>query len=275
MTDADVDGSHIRTLLLTFLYRQMKGVIERGYIYIAQPPLYKIKRKKREQYVDNDEQLNRILLELGAEDIVLTRVTDAATSRSPPPQIDRSSKTSPSSKNSAHGVTRYGASARRIPRHPGPGHARPAALRRPHPRAGNKEIPRVPPRRTRARRKFLSAHGLNADGSPSRPRSAPPDARRSTRQQAAPIVARRVTMHEIFESHRGRSSSRPSRQPASTPRPPSPPRSTATFVTRNSSGTKNESRNRPLLSRSTSSRPDPRQRPQRPEPSNATRVSAK
>ena len=65
MTDADVDGAHIRTLLLTFIFRQMKGLIEAGYVYIAQPPLYKIKRKRREQYVDNDPQLNRILLELG------------------------------------------------------------------------------------------------------------------------------------------------------------------------------------------------------------------
>ena len=76
MTDADVDGSHIRTLLLTFLYRQMPGLIEAGYVYIAQPPLYRIKRKKREQYVDNDAELNRILLELGSEDVNLLRLRD-------------------------------------------------------------------------------------------------------------------------------------------------------------------------------------------------------
>ncbi|MEM7791944.1 MAG: toprim domain-containing protein, partial [Verrucomicrobiota bacterium] len=76
MTDADVDGAHIRTLLLTFLFRQMKGLIEAGFVYIAQPPLYKIKRKRREQYVDNDPQLNRILLELGSEDVNLVRLRD-------------------------------------------------------------------------------------------------------------------------------------------------------------------------------------------------------
>lgn len=76
MTDADVDGAHIRTLLLTFIFRQMRGLIEAGYVYIAQPPLYKIKRKRREQYIDNDAQLNRILLELGTEDVDLVRLRD-------------------------------------------------------------------------------------------------------------------------------------------------------------------------------------------------------
>lgn len=76
MTDADVDGSHIRTLLLTFIFRQMRGLIESGYIYIAQPPLYRIKRKSKERYIDNDAELNRILLELGSEDVVLIRLRD-------------------------------------------------------------------------------------------------------------------------------------------------------------------------------------------------------
>ena len=183
MTDADVDGSHIRTLLLTFMYRQMRGLIERGYVYIAQPPLYKIKRKKREQYVDNDDQLNRILLELGAEDLVLTRLRDGVTYSAE--QLEQIVENLALLEKLGSGVTRYGAG---LPAYLDAHHAETRALPRyiARIREGNKESHEFLADE-HARAAFVEREGLSADLV-------------VVPAGAAPQTQRRVTLHEIFES---------------------------------------------------------------------------
>ncbi|RME72440.1 MAG: DNA topoisomerase (ATP-hydrolyzing) subunit B, partial [Verrucomicrobia bacterium] len=183
MTDADVDGSHIRTLLLTFLYRQMAGLIERGYVYIAQPPLYKIKRKRREQYVDNDDELNRILLQLGLEDVVLERIRDKTVFT--PEQLERLVESLAQLERLGMGVIRHGANlGQYLDMHEGPDFALPKYIARI--REGNKEHHEFL-RNDEERSEFFAREGLTEDQDDHSPITITPD-------------GRRVSIHEVFES---------------------------------------------------------------------------
>ncbi|MEC7907025.1 MAG: DNA topoisomerase (ATP-hydrolyzing) subunit B [Verrucomicrobiota bacterium] len=190
MTDADVDGSHIRTLLLTFLYRQMTELIETGYVYIAQPPLYKIKRKRREQYVDNDEELNRMLLELGSEDVSMIRLDDGHSFNSE--QLDHIVEIFAQLERIGGSVTRYGASiAEYLEQYSKEDHSLPRYLARI--REGNEETFRFLCSES-DRANFVDEIGLGAEDFDS-------DSATVTIQDTEAGVSKRISLFEIFEAN--------------------------------------------------------------------------
>ncbi|MBD5781797.1 DNA topoisomerase (ATP-hydrolyzing) subunit B [Pelagicoccus sp. NFK12] len=190
MTDADVDGSHISTLLLTFLYRHMKGLIERGYVYMAQPPLYKIKRKRREQYVDNDEQLNRILLELGGDEAVLTRLDDGHKFEGE--QLDKIVEIFAQLERIGGSITRHGGSlAEYLEKYSKEDHSLPRYLARV--REGNEETYHFL-REESDRAAFVQNQGMGAE-------SLNEENATATIFDEAAGISKRISIFEIFESN--------------------------------------------------------------------------
>jgi DNA gyrase subunit B len=189
MTDADVDGAHILTLLLTFIFRQMRGLIESGYVYIAQPPLYKIKRKRREQYIDNDAELNRILLELGTEDVNFIRLRDNQDLDSE--TIERVVHILSRMEMVGRGVTRYGCDfATYLDQHQKETHELPRYIARI--RTGNNEEFRYI-RDDDERAAFHQEFGLaDADASDT--------LNLEVQNELGVTVQQRISLHEIYES---------------------------------------------------------------------------
>jgi len=189
MTDADVDGAHIRTLLLTFLFRQMRGLIERGYVYVARPPLYKIKRRKTEQYVEDDPEMSRILLQLGSEDVTLVRTSD--NSSFPGDVVNQLVEDLSRLEALGGGVRRHGCELiRYLRRHDADTGKLPRYLARI--RTGNNEEFRFFPD-AEAREGFFEGQGI------------PPEERegvvaRELEEDGQP-VRQRISVHEIFEAH--------------------------------------------------------------------------
>jgi len=186
MCDADVDGAHISTLLLTFLYRQMRGLIEKGYVYIAQPPLYKIKRRRREQYIDNDAEMNRILLELGSEEVTLVRLRDEH--QFPAAKVDKIVEALARLEILGGGVLRYGCPLNRYLDEHDDANILPKYLVRI--RTGNEEGFRFL-KDEDARMSFITEEGFEDAYAETVIRQVERDGR---------TVNQRISIHEIFES---------------------------------------------------------------------------
>ena len=189
MTDADVDGAHIRTLLLTFIFRQMKGLIENGYIYVARPPLYKIKRRKTEQYVQDDAEMSKILISLGCDDIQFLRSSDNKLYS----QEDLLKLTDLFLKIEAvgKGINRYGCTLQRLlAQYQEDSKSLPRYLARI--RTGNEEELRFL-KDSESRAGFMQSQGISDEDSTGT----------ITRevQTDSTMVTQRISLYEIYESH--------------------------------------------------------------------------
>ena len=189
MTDADVDGAHIRTLLLTFIFRQMKGLIENGYIYVARPPLYKIKRRKTEQYVQDDAEMSKILISLGCDDIQFLRSSDNKLYS----QEDLLKLTDLFLKIEAvgKGINRYGCTLQRLlTQYQQDSKSLPRYLARI--RTGNEEELRFL-KDSESRAGFMQSQGISDEDSTGT----------ITRevQTDSTMVTQRISLYEIYESH--------------------------------------------------------------------------